>query len=434
VATGAGCLALLPRAEFDHDAVNLRDPSAESVQTMLELLDERTQSPWNIDVVAPDLESARAIADRVEKLDVVDHTVTILDYVPKQQEEKLEVLADLALFLPMDPSFDPAMPAPSPEAQLELLGEFRDVLREGWAATGADPELAASAARLADTLDRVLARSREEPAEEVLGRLEAQLVGPLPDQLRRFWEALSPSEEGVTLGDLPRDLVSRMLASDGRARIQVLPAEDLHEPGAMRRFVDAVRSLYPDATGMAPSLLETADVVVRSLREALAAAAVVILLLLLFLWRRPAHALLVMAPLALAGAMTGATTVITGSPFNFANVIVLPLLLGIGADSGIHLVHRYRLAHARADGEAGADDVLRTSTVRAILFSALTTIGSFGTMAFVGHQGLASLGRLLTVGIFYTVICNLVVLPAMLAGRTEREGGAEALPAPSSRS
>ncbi len=433
LAVGLGCAVLLPYASFDHDAVRLRDPSTESVQTMLDLLEERTRSPWNIDVVAPDLESAREIAERLEKLDAVDDTVTILDYVPPEQEEKLEILAALALFRPMDPSVAPALPPASPEEQLAVIADFRDVLRDGWAGSDGDPVLAASAARLAATLDRVLAESRREPASEVLGRLEAQLVGPLPDQLRRFWTALTAAELGVGLDDLPADLSSRMLAPDGRARIQVLPVEDLHDPEAMKRFVADVRGLHPDATGMAVSLLETARVVVRSLRQALVAATIVILLLLLFLWRSPSDALLVMAPLALAAAMTGATTVVLGTPFNFANVIVLPLLLGIGVDSGIHLVHRFRVA--RAEGSLEAREVMRSSTARAILFSALTTAASFGTMAFTGHQGLASLGRLLTIGILYTVVCNLVVLPAMLAGRTQRQrdDGAATLPAVESR-
>jgi hypothetical protein len=392
---------------------------------MNDLLADRNQSPWNIDVLAPDLESARALADRIERLDVVDHTVTILDYVPPDQEEKLEILADLALFLPIDPSFDPAQPAPSPEEQLALIADFRDVLRDGWGARDDSPELAAAARRLAATLDRVLAQAEQEPAEEVIDRLEAQLVGPLPDQLRRFWEALSPSEDGVRLDDLPEPISSRMLAGDGRARIQVLPVENLQDRDAMNRFVGDVRGLYPDATGMAISVLETARVVVKSLREAMAAAAAAIALLLLCLWRRPGHALLVMAPLALAAAMTGATSVLLGMPLNFANVIVLPLLLGIGVDSGIHLVHRYRVVQAEGMGTVRGSEVLRTSTARAILFSALTTIASFGTMAFAGHQGLASLGRLLTIGIVYTVVCNLIVLPAMLIGRHERAGEGE---------
>ena len=268
----------------------------------------------------------------------------------------------------------------------------------------------------------------------VLERLEAQLVGPLPDQLRRFWTALTPDEEGVALPDLPADLSSRMLAQDGRARIQVIPVEDLKDRKAMDRFVGDVRGLHPEATGMAISVLETARVVVRSLRQAMLAAVIVIGVLLLFLWRRPGDAALVMAPLGLAAAMTGATSVLFDAPFNFANVVVLPLLLGIGVDSGIHLVHRFRVAQAEGFARVSGGEILRTSTARAILFSALTTMASFGTLAFAGHHGLASLGRLLTVGIFYTVVCNLVVLPAMLVGRQQREDGEGAAPMPAMQS
>lgn len=412
---GVGCLMVLPSVQFDHDVVGLRDPNTESVQTMHDLLSDKLQSPWNIDVLAPDLATAREVADRVEQLDVVEHTLTILDFVPQEQDEKLEILADLALFLPMDTRFDPATPRPSPEEQLALIAAFRDVLREGWAG-GDDPELAAAAGRLANTLDRVIAEAeRDGRARVVLERLESQLVGPLPDQLRRFWQALQPDEEGVVLSDLPDDLTNRMLAPDGRARVQILPSGDLTERAAMDRFVEDVRRLYPDATGTAVSLLETARAIVVSLQEALLLAVAVIALLLFLLWRSLSDMLMVLVPLALAAAMTGATSALIGPDFNFANVVVLPLLLGIGVDSGIHLVHRYRLA------EQTGSQILRTSTARAILFSALTTVCSFGTLAFSTHYGLASLGKLLTVGVIYTLICNLVVLPAMLVGRQQRE-------------
>jgi len=94
-------------------------------------------------------------------------------------------------------------------------------------------------------------------------------------------------------------------------------------------------------------------------------------------------------------------------PFNFANIVVLPLLFGIGVDSGIHLVHRAQSAHT-------AQDLSETSTASAVLYSAITTTVSFGTLAFSGHQGMHGLGVLLTVGMVWSVVCNLVVLPALL--------------------
>ena len=116
-----------------------------------------------------------------------------------------------------------------------------------------------------------------------------------------------------------------------------------------------------------------------------------------------------------------------GVPFNFADVIVLPLLLGIGVDTSIHLVHRAR--HA----EPGDRGLLQTSTANAVVFSAATTIASFGSLAFATHRGMASLGQLLTLGVTLTVICNLVVLPALLELRQRRRaskaGGAVGRPA-----
>ncbi len=408
-AIGLGALLLLPAASFDHDVVRLRDSATESVMTFNDLLAERETSPWYIDVIAPDLESAPAIAARLEALDVVDRATTILDYIPKDQAEKLAILEDVALFLPLDPSFDPASPPAGRSDQLAAIERFRDVLRDSFGQVD-DPELRTAALHLADTLDRFLGQTGEDgQATRLLARLEEELVGRLPEQLRRFWLALAP--DAVGLADIPPDLAARMLSDDGRTRIQVLPSEDLKDRVAMDRFVDEVQAVVPDATGSAVSLLETARAIVRSLQQALVAAAIVVSLLLWVLWRRLWDTLLVMVPLALAAALTGASSVLMAQPFNFVNVVVLPLLLGIGGDSGIHLVHRHRMS------ALGGEAILRTSTARAILFSALTTVGSFGTLTFSSHTGMSSLGQLLTVGIVCTLVCNLIVLPALLTLR-----------------
>ena len=145
---------------------------------------------------------------------------------------------------------------------------------------------------------------------------------------------------------------------------------------------------------------------VRAFRQALASAIGVIVVLLILITRRLGDAALVAAPLLLAAALTGAATVIFAIPFNFANVIVLPLLLGIGVDSAIHLVHRHR-----AD-PTGA--LLDTSTARAVVFSALTTICSFGSLMLSVHHGTATMGQMLTMGVGFTVLCTLVVLPALM--------------------
>ena len=197
-------------------------------------------------------------------------------------------------------------------------------------------------------------------------------------------------------------------------RVRIFPSEDLTEPEALERFVSSVRSVAPRATGSAVAIHAASREVVKSLRQAFTSAVIAIGVLLLLIWRAVGDTVMVMAPMVLAGLLTAAGAVVMGVPFNFADVIVLPLLLGIGVDTSIHLVHRAR--HA----VPGDSDLLQTSTANAVVFSAATTIASFGSLAFATHRGMASLGQLLTLGVTLTVICNLVVLPALLELRKRR--------------
>jgi predicted RND superfamily exporter protein len=178
-----------------------------------------------------------------------------------------------------------------------------------------------------------------------------------------------------------------------------------------------VRSVTPEVAGSAAEVVESSRAVVRAMRQALLSAVVAIALFLLLFWRRVDDTALVLFPLGLAAALTVATAVLLGIPFNFADVIVLPLLLGIGVDSGIHLVHRARTAGP------GETNLLGTGTARAVAYSALTTVASFGTMGLATHMGLATLGRLLTIGVGFTVVCNLVVLPALIALHAPKRRG-----------
>ena len=170
----------------------------------------------------------------------------------------------------------------------------------------------------------------------------------------------------------------------------------------------SVRKIAPDAIGIPVIILEAGNAVIQAFQQALLLALVAISLLLLLLMRRKLDALLVLLPLFLTGTLTGASTVLLNIPFNFANVIALPLILGIGVDNAIHMVHRMRTAMPK-DG-----NLLKTSTARAVLFSTMTTICSFGNLALSPHRGMASMGLLLSIGIGFTLLCTLIVLPALL--------------------
>jgi hypothetical protein len=415
VSLGIFAATLLPRLRFDANVVNMRDDRTESVQTFKDLLSSSETSPWYVDVLTPSLAEAQERARRLRELEVVDATLTLADFVPQNQEEKIEVLADAALLLdtPTGPAVKPAQV--STGDQIAALQALHEQLDGDWLAKAKAP-LSGSARRLRDELKRFLDRieAHDDPAA-ALQDLEKILLGNFSSQLARLRRALEPSP--IRLETLPDEITSRMAAPDGHARIQVFPRDDLSNTGTLRRYVDPVRSLEPDATGVAVNIVEFGRATTRSLREALLSAAVAITLLVFFLWRRWVDTALVMSPVLLAAALTAGTMVLLGIRFDFTNVAVLPLLLGIGVDSGIHLVHRA--------GQAATGDLLETTTARAVFFSALTTVASFGSLAFSGHRGISSMGKLLVAGMLLNLACNLIFLPALIAVRKSRKSKVE---------
>ena len=410
VATAGGLLAiaLLPQLRFDQNPLHVRDPGADSVRVYADLLGDSEVSPWTLDYLAADAAEARRMAARFAELPEVDRAQTIFDYVPEDQAAKLAIIGEMALYADWDAIGRRAPPATASETR-----EALESLRVELEASGPDlpdPELVQAAARLAEGLRSLLDRLASQPPDGIdvlLADLETRLLGNFQDLLERLARAMRARP--VSLTDLPEGLREVMVSAEGVYRVEIVSADDLSREGTLDRFVAAGRAVTEDIAGPAIRIHDSARAVVGALRQALGAAIVAIMLILIPLWRRLADVVMVMLPLLWAGLMTGATMVLVGIDFNFADVIVLPLLLGIGVDSGIHMVHRARI-HEPHDREA----LLATSTARAVVFSALTTIASFGSLALVPHLGMASLGQLLVIGVAWTVAANLIVLPALL--------------------
>ena len=316
--------------------------TADSVTAFNDLLATEGLSPWSVSLLAKDSAAADAAAARLASLDAVDHTRTLSDYVPTEQEQKLAILEDVALFMAPPPPAERVPRAPTPSEELDALRGFVATTAEMPAAL--DPKTRAALDRLRAAISGVverLARASDAEQAAALRRLETSVVGTLPDQVRRIDTALSA--EPVEASDLPPELVRDTVAPDGRVRVDAYPKHDLgSDDVALQHFADSAVEALPQATGIAVTTVESARVVVKSFREALLGASLAIALLLFALWRRLSDTLIALAPLALSAALLAAFGVIFDLPFNFANVLVLPALLGIGIDSGIHLVHRWR--------------------------------------------------------------------------------------------
>lgn len=403
-----GCMLLmlatfasLPWARFDSNPVNLRDPASESVTALRALAADSEAPVFNLVAIADDAPSAHAWARELERLPEVERVTTVDDLVPANQQDKLEVLDDLELVL--GPGFAELERAPAePDALAAELAELERSLEALETPGEAERALLEAIREFRARVDALSA----DAARERRMALAGALTSTLPRELKRLETGLSARAFGRD--DLPAALAERWLSPGGRELIEIVPAENVDDNAAAARFVEAVRGVVPSATGMPVVHQQASDTVVRSFRLALTYAFVMVAVLLLVLMRRVADIMYVLVPVVFAIGATAGLTVWFGIPFNFANIIALPLLVGVGVDNGIHMVHRMRSEPPR-DG-----DMLATSTSRAVLASGLTTIASFGNLAWSAHLGMASMGQLLTLGMIVTLLATLVLLSALL--------------------
>jgi len=388
-------IAVLPRLRFDFDPLHLKNPHTESMATLLELITSPNATPYTIDILVPSAAAAAALVPRLEALPEVDHVLTINSFVPEDQPEKLATVADAAFLLLPTLTPTATAPAPADAAVLEATAELAGKLRSLPPPSAGD----AAALRLANALEGVL-HATPPPLET----LQATLVGDLPPLFTDLRLALSAGP--VTLETLPDDLVRDWVTPDQRMRVEVSPKGDARNNATLERFVEAVRSVAPNASGSPVTIQESARIVVHAFIGAGIIALVAISLLLFAVLRRVLDTLLVLAPLLLAGLLTMATSVLIGLPLNFANIIGLPLLLGIGVAFDIYFVTNWR---------AGMDRPLQSSTARAILCSGLTTGTAFGALAASSHPGTSQMGILLMLALGFTLLCTLLILPSLLA-------------------
>ena len=406
-AVAVTALWLAPRVHLDTNVIRMRDASTESVQAFNDLLESDESTPWFIDVMAPSLEEADRLSQRFAELDVVERSITLSDFVPKDQDAKIEILSDVSMMLDIPPGAGERSEEFSEAKQIAALRDLSTLLARQ-SVSRPRSSLTQSLELFRAELVRFLGRiDNASDPRAALEALETSLLARLPDQLDRLRTAFEPEE--VAMASLPESLIERMLAQSGQARVQVFPTESLVEREDMVRFVEATRAISEKVTGLPVNLVDSAAATADSLVQAMLWAAGAIALVLLAAWRRPFDTALVLLPLLLAAGLTATATYTLGISFNFTNIAVLPLLLGVGVDSGVHLVHRF------GEKRSSPRELLGSTTAQGVFYSSLTTVASFGSLAFAGHNGLASLGMLLVVGMIIALVCTLVVLPALIA-------------------
>ena len=394
-ALAALAVGVSPMLRFDSDPLNTKNPDTEAIRTLRDLIANPLTNPYTIDILAPNAAAAEALTAKLKALPTVSGVLSLMTFVPEDQKDRLATIADANSILASTMAErDPA--APVTAEQLRLAG--RSALSQ---IEPALPKLPKDhpLASIAFDLRRFAIAD-----DTVLMAANSALTRFLPLQLTALRAALGA--EPVTVASIPQELARDWLLPDGRMRVQVLPTVAARTNEGLRAFVAEVTAIAPDAGGSAVTILATSSTITGAFRSAAIGALIAIALILVVTLRRAADVAMVLAPLVLAALLTLLVAVALPLPLNFANIIALPLLLGVGVSFNIYFVMNWR---------AGSRDPLGSATARAIVFSALTTGSAFGSLALSGHPGTASMGALLLISLGCTLLASLVFVPALLA-------------------
>ena len=386
---------LVPRLPFDANPLHTKDATTEAMRTLEDLRDSPLANPFTAEIMTADAASAATLSQRLRDLPLVSAVLSINSFVPAEQPAKLALIADAGKLLRLTLAPGPARERPEPQ---EIRAAVRAALHQIDSKLSELPSDSAIAV-LGDDLRRLASAS-----DAVLRDVDQSLTRFLPMQLDRLRDALDARQ--VSLETLPPELMRDWVLPDGRARIQVVPKPEARSSHGLAKFVSDVVAVAPDASGPAVTIVATSTTIVDAFRTSAIAALVAITGLLFITLRRLVDVALVLAPLLLTALLTVILLVVVPMPLNYANIIVLPLLLGVGVSFNIYFVMNWR---------AGQRAILGSATARAVLFSALTTGTAFGSLAFSRHPGTASMGWLLLISLAFTLLASFLLLPALLA-------------------
>ncbi len=431
VVIGCGLATLLLagfalRIDYDHNLLNLQAQQMDSVKWEKKLIDHTTGSSWCAVSWTTTPEEALALKSKFEELPAVSHAITIASLVPTDQERKLELLRDLQLRLRKLPRRGEVLEHPVPNLDdveqtgtriLKALGRLQNEQ-----ANESLVRLQIGVARLIDGVREARRRDGGAPvdpgvvqaihatptllAKHQLQQFDAWMTRDLADDLHRLHDVSTPTP--IRLDDLPASLRERYLGKNGKWLVRVFSKDCLWNFEPLANFIQQVRTVDPEATGKPFTTLEGLKAMQSGFLWAGVYALIVMFVVLLLDFGRLKHTLVALLPLGMGMIATLGIMALCGFSLNPANMIAFPLILGVGADNGVHVLHdfrsrdrkrRYRLTHA---------------TGRGITVAALTTILGFGTLMLAQHRGMASLGLILTVGVTCCMMTALVFLPALL--------------------
>ncbi len=412
VVTALLCLASLypvSRIVFDYNLMNLQAKGLESVTYAYKLMRSSENSGYFAVTMANSPQEVREKTKRLEALPEVDHVVSLLTFIPDQQQEKLAELAELRQEL------GEVKPAPYEEdlKVMELpavFEKFRDSVDKLTKLLAAEKRSEARpVGKFLGTLDsffKGLEKEKDTNAVGMLRDFQGGMFASLPQKIGMLKETLNAAP--VTEADIPQELRKRFVGKTGKFALQIAPKKEIFDREPLEAYLKGVRSVAPAAAGEPVMVYESMTIMRESYETAFIYAFIAIVAILLLAFRSVVFALIGLVPLVVGLLFMVAGMWLCGISFNSANIIVLPLILGIAVDSGIYIINRFR----REDETAV--EVVTRSTGLGVIYNTLTIMASFGALMVAHHQGVFSIGAVMSLGMIACQFAFILVLPAIL--------------------
>ena len=388
---------------FDYNLLNLQAKGTEAVRYEMKIINNAKRATWHAAMIADSFDEAREKERLLKNMSTIGKVESILSAVPKNQAEKIIITRAIAPLLE-DMETEPEDEIFSLRALNKTMKKIRFKLRKKEKDEVDDHVFTAS--QSLKKFQEDVKKIDPQQAEERLSLFSGKLFADYREKIGDLKSAANPTP--VKISELPKKLLERFVSPEGKYLLLVFPDINIWEKPAMEKFLGELREIDPNVTGNAVHMYESTQLMISGYVNGGIYAMTAIIIFIFATFRNWRTTFFILLPTIVGSIWTVGIMEALGVRFNLANLVILPLIIGIGVVNGVHIVHRFR-----EEGGGGAT-VLSKSTGQAVVLSSLTTIIGFGSLMVADHQGVYSLGLVLSIGVGSCMLTSITLLPALL--------------------
>jgi uncharacterized protein len=385
---------------FDYNLLNLQAHGTEAVKYEMKVIQEAGRSAWSVALLTDSLDETVKKHHELEKLSTVGNIESIVSLLPENQNQKIQYIKELRPIL-KNLKIEDEVSLVSQENLVKTMKKIRFKLQGK-----EDNGDVAEARKLAQLF---LDESEEQPveiAEKRLNQFSKVLFADYRDKIAELKVNVDVSPISVT--EIPENLRKRYVSQNGMYLISAYPSVDVWDIDQREEFLRQLRQVDPSVTGNAIHMFESTRLMRDGYIQGGIYAMVAIFIYILISFGNIRATLIVLLPVVVGSVWTVGIMDLMSVSFNLANLVILPLIIGIGVVNGVHMVHRYR------EEAVKSVNILSRSTGKGVILSSLTTMIGFGSLMIADYQGIYSLGLVLTLGVGCCLMASITVLPSVL--------------------